>query len=284
MKKFRYSMLVLALATAAASVPASAQDAKKAPPKAAAGAPKADAPAPAAAPAAAQAKEIYPQAMFDFLLKERVGAGQPDTPQLRDMIRDELINRELVMREARRKGIDKDPAIKASMDLNAQTVLVRAYMQDYVKANPPSEDQLKKDYEMIKSALGNKEYRARHILVEKEDEAKDIIAQLQKGEKFEKLAERSKDPGSKEKGGDLDWASPANYVKPFSDAMTGLQKGKFTPTPVQTQFGWHVIMLEDVRDTKAPSYDEVKPNLIQRAQGLLVEKHIAELRTKAAIK
>ena len=285
MNKFRYSMLVLALATATASVPASAQDAKKAPPKAAAGAPKADAPAPAAAaPAAAQGKEIYPQAMFDFLLKERVGAGQPDTPQLRDMIRDELINRELVMREARRKGIDKDPAIKASMDLNAQTVLVRAYMQDYVKANPPSEDQLKKDYEMIKSALGNKEYRARHILVVKEDEAKDIIAQLQKGEKFEKLAERSKDPGSKEKGGDLDWASPANYVKPFSDAMTGLQKGKFTPTPVQTQFGWHVIMLEDVRDTKAPSYDEVKPNLMQRAQGLVVEKHIADLRTKAAIK
>jgi peptidyl-prolyl cis-trans isomerase C len=180
--------------------------------------------------------------------------------------------------------MDKDPAIKASMDLNAQTVLVRAYMQDYVKANPPSEDQLKKDYEMIKSALGNKEYRARHILVDKEDEAKDIIAQLQKGEKFEKLAERSKDPGSKDKGGDLDWASPANYVKPFSDAMTGLQKGKFTPTPVQTQFGWHVIMLEDVRETKAPSYEEVKPNLTQRAQGLLVEKHIAELRTKAAIK
>jgi peptidyl-prolyl cis-trans isomerase C len=287
MINFRYTMLVLALATAVVSVPASAQDAKKAPPKAPAGAPKADAAAPApaaAAPAAAQAKEIYPQPMFDFLLKERVAAGQPDTPQLRDMIRDELINRELVMREARRKGIDKDPAIKASMDLNAQTVLVRAYMQDYVKANPPSEEQLKKDYEMIKSALGNKEYRARHILVEKEDEAKDIIAQLQKGEKFEKLAERSKDPGSKEKGGDLDWASPANYVKPFSDAMTSLQKGKFTPTPVQTQFGWHVIMLEDVRDTKAPSYDEVKPNLVQRAQGLVVEKHIAELRTKAAIK
>jgi peptidyl-prolyl cis-trans isomerase C len=278
-------MLVFALATAVASVPASAQDAKKAPPKAAPGAPKADAAAPAPAAAApSQAKEIYPQAMFDFLLKERVGAGQPDTPQLREMIRDELINRELVMREAKRKGMDKDPTIKASMDLNAQTVLVRAYMQDYVKANPPSEDQLKKDYEMIKSALGNKEYRARHILVEKEDEAKDIIAQLQKGEKFEKLAERSKDPGSKEKGGDLDWASPANYVKPFSDAMIGLQKGKLTPTPVQTQFGWHVIMLEDVRETKAPSYDEVKPNLTQRAQGVLVEKHIAELRTKAAIK
>jgi len=287
MTKLRFTLLALALSATAASVPASAQqDAKKgAPTKAPAAALKSDAaPKADAAPAATGQNQIYSQSMFDFLLKERVAAGQPDTPQLRDMVREELINRELVMREAKRKGLDKDPAIKASMDLNAQTVLVRTYMQDYVKANPPSEDQLKKDYEMIKSALGNKEYRARHILVDKEDEAKEIISQLQKGEKFEKLAERSKDPGSKDKGGDLDWASPANYVKPFSDAMTGLQKGKFTPTPVQTQFGWHVIMLEDVRETKAPTFEEVKPNLTQRAQGLVVEKHIAELRQKAGVK
>jgi peptidyl-prolyl cis-trans isomerase C len=188
------------------------------------------------------------------------------------------------MREARKKGMDKDPALKASMELNSQTVLVRAYMQDYVKANPPSDEQLKKDYEAIKATLGNKEYRARHILVEKEDEAKDIIAQLQKGEKFEKLAERSKDPGSKDKGGDLDWASPVNFAKPFSDAMVALQKGKFTPVPVQTQFGWHVIQLDDVRDTKAPTFEEVKPNLVQRAQGLVVEKHLADLRAKAGVK
>ena len=287
MTKSRISMLLLALGAVSMTGTSLAQDApKKAPPKPA---PKAEAAAPAPAATVANkdaaGKEIYPQALYEFLLKERLATGQqPDSPQLREMIRDELINRELVMREAKRKGLDRDPAIKASMELNAQTVLVRAYMTDYVKANPPSDDQLKKDYEMIKSALGSKEYRARHILVEKEDEAKDIIAQLQKGEKFEKLAERSKDPGSKEKGGDLDWASPANFAKPFSDAMIALQKGKFTPTPVQTQFGWHVILLEDVRDTKAPSFEEVKPNLTQRAQGLLVEKHLADLRTKAAIK
>jgi peptidyl-prolyl cis-trans isomerase C len=280
-------MLVLALGAVSLTTSSFAQEPKKAAP------PKAAAKAPEAAPAAAAptnkdtaGKELYSQPLYDFLLKERLASGQqPDSPQLREMIRDELINRELVMREARKKGLDKDPAIKASMELNAQTVLVRAYMQDYVRSNPPTDDQLKKDYEMIKGALGNKEYRARHILDEKEDEAKDIIAQLQKGEKFDKIAtERSKDPGSKEKGGDLDWASPANFAKPFSDAMVGLQKGKFTPTPVQTQFGWHVILLEDVRDTKAPSFEEVKPNLTQRAQGMIVEKHLAELRSKAAIK
>ena len=282
----RLALIALALGAISMTGSALAQEPKKAPPKAAAKAP--DAAAPAAAGGSnkdSAGRELYSQSQFDFLLKERLASGQtPDTPQLREMIRDELINRELVMREAKKKSLDKDPIIKASMELNAQTVLVRAYMQDYVKANPISDDQLKKDYEAIKSALGSKEYRARHILVEKEDEAKDIIAQLQKGEKFEKLAERSKDPGSKDKGGDLDWASPANFAKPFSDAMVGLQKGKFTPTPVQTPFGWHVIMLEDVRDTKAPSFDEVKPNLTQRAQGLIVEKHLADLRSKAAIK
>ena len=288
MIKSRISILLLALGAMAATGPALAQDAaKKAPPKPAA---KSDAPAPAATPAApaakdAPAKEMYPQSHFDFLLKERIASGQAaESPQLREMIRDELINRELVMREAKKKGLDKDATVKASMELNAQTVLVRAYMQDYVRANPPSDDQLKKDYEAIRATLGNKEYRARHILVDKEDEAKEIITQLQKGEKFDKLAERSKDPGSKDKGGDLDWASPVNFAKPFSDAMVALQKGKFTPTPVQTQFGWHVIQLDDVRETKAPTFEEVKPNLVQRAQGMLVEKHLADLRTKASIK
>ncbi len=272
MIKSRISILLLALGAMAATAPALAQDAAKKG-------------APGAAPKEAAAKEMYPQSHFDFLLKERIASGQAaDSPQLREMIRDELINRELVMREAKKKGLDKDATVKASMELNAQTVLVRAYMQDYVRTNPPSDDQLKKDYEAIKTTLGNKEYRARHILVDKEDEAKEIITQLQKGEKFEKLAERSKDPGSKDKGGDLDWASPVNFAKPFSDAMVALQKGKFTPTPVQTQFGWHVIQLDDVRDTKAPSFDEVKPNLVQRAQGMLVEKHLADLRTKASIK
>ena len=277
--------IVFAAGVAAISGSVYAQDTKKAPAKGPNPAPAATAPA-AAAPAKSAGSDLYPQSHFDVLLKERVASGQaPDSPQLREMIRDELINRELVMREARKKGMDKEQALKASMELNSQTVLVRAYMQEYVREHPPSEDQLKKDYEAIKRELGSKEYRARHVLVDKEDEAKEVISQLQKGEKFEKIAEqRSKDPGSKDKGGDLDWASPVNFAKPFSDAMVGLQKGKFTPTPVQTQFGWHVIMLEDVRETKAPSYEEVKPNLTQRAQGLLVEKHLADLRAKAAIK
>ena len=139
---------------------------------------------------------------------------------------------------------------------------------------------MRKEYEVIKGQIGDKEYKVRHILVDKESDAKDIIAALQKGEKFEKLAERSKDNASKINGGDLDWNAPANFVKPFSDAMVALQKGKFTTTPVQSQFGWHVIQLDDIRDAKVPPYDEVKTQLSQRMQGQIVEKYLKDLRAK----
>ena len=162
-------------------------------------------------------------------------------------------------------------------------MLVRAYLQDYIKSHNVSDDQLKAEYDKIVKGLGSKEYRARHILVEKEDEAKAIIEKLKKGDKFEELAKQSKDPGSKDKGGELGWAPPANYVKPFGDALTSLQKGKYTDKPVKTDFGYHIIELEDVRDLKLPSFDESKPSLQQRLQQQMVQKHIMELREKAKV-
>ena len=264
----KYFQLFIALAAAAlllAPPAATAQETKK---------------APARADASAKGGNLYSPAYFDFMLKQRTSQGQPDTPELRAAIRDELNTRELLVREARKKGLDKTAGMKAEMDLTAQTVLVRAFMADYLKAHPVADDVLRKEYDTIKTQMGDKEYKVRHILVEKEDEAKDIIASLQKGEKFEKLAERSKDTGSKANGGDLDWNAPANFVKPFADAMVALQKGKFTTTPVQTQFGWHVILLEDTRDAKIPTFDEVKPQLAQRMQGQVVEKYLRELRAQ----
>jgi peptidyl-prolyl cis-trans isomerase C len=238
--------------------------------------------APAVAPAAAPAagKELYPKAYYDMLLKERLAQGQPDTPELRNAVRDELTTRELLVREAKKKGLDKNADIKNQMDLSAQTVLVRAYVGEWVKANPIPEATLRAEYDKIKSQIGDKEYKVRHILVEKEDEAKEIIVALQKGDKFEKLADRSKDPGSKANGGDLDWNAPGNFVKPFSDAMVKLPKGKFTTQPVQTQFGWHVIQVDDIRDAKVPGFDEVKPQLAQRMQSAQLEAYFKELRSK----
>ena len=237
--------------------------------------------APSAAPAAG--KELYPKAYFDFLLKERTSQGQPDSPELRNALREELNTRELLVREAKKKGIDKSADIKNQMDLAAQTILVRAYVSDWVKEHPVSDALLQKEYDQIKSQIGDKEYKVRHILVEKEADAKDIVVALQKGDKFEKLAERSKDPGSKDKGGDLDWNAPGNFVKPFSDAMVATPKGKFTTQPVQTQFGWHVIMVEDVREAKIPPFDEVKPQLQQRMQAQVLDQYFKELRTKNGI-
>ena len=236
---------------------------------------------PAKAAAPAKGKDLFPQAYFDLVLKQRTSQGQPDTPELRAAIRDELNTRELIVREAKKQGLDKAPGMKAEMDLTAQTVLVRTFMSDYVKAHPVSDAALHAEYDKIKGQMGDKEYKVRHILVEKEDEAKDIIAALQKGEKFETLADRSKDTGSKTKGGDLDWNSPANFVKPFADAMVALPKGKFTTVPVQTQFGWHVIMVDDIRDAKIPSFEEVKPQLVQRMQAMVVEQYLRDLRTQS---
>jgi peptidyl-prolyl cis-trans isomerase C len=273
----RYSLTLAFAATIAAlaGAPALAQDKAATP-----AAPAKAAPATAAKGAAASGKEIYPKAYFDLLLKERLAQGQPDSPEMRNALKEELNTRELIVREAKKKGLDKDTDIKTQMDLTAQTVLVRAYVADWVKAHPVSDEALHKEYDAIKAQMGDKEYKVRHILVDKEDEAKDIIAALQNGEKFEKLAERSKDPGSKAKGGDLDWNAPGNFVKPFSDAMVKLPKGKFTTQPVQTQFGWHVIEVDDIRDAKVPPFDEVKAQLTQRMQGQQLDIYFRELRAK----
>lgn len=247
--------------------------------------------APAAAPAAAADSEklpkvngvTIPKARLDFLLKQGAAQGQGDNPEFRKNVRDNLVIQELLSQEAAKKGLEKDSDTAVQIDLARQNVLVRAYIQDFLKNNPASDDALKAEYDKIKAQMGDKEYKARHILVEKEEEAKDIIAKLKKGEKFEKLAEKSKDPGSKANGGDLGWAPPGNYVKPFSDAMVKLQKGKYTTEPVKSQFGYHVIQLEDSREMKAPSFDEVKNNLRQRLQQQQIDKMIADLKAKAKL-
>jgi peptidyl-prolyl cis-trans isomerase C len=273
------TLVAVAVMTALMSGGALAQataPAPKAAPKAAA--------APAAPAAASSDKQLYSQGQYDVLLKERLAQGGQDSPEVRNAVKEELNTRELLAREAKKQGLEKNADVKTQMDLASQTVLVRAYVSDWIKKNPVPEADLKKEYEAIKGQIGDKEYKVRHILVEKEDDAKSIITELQKGAKFDELAKaRSKDPGSKDKGGDLDWNAPANFVKPFGDAMKSTPKGKFTPQPVQTQFGWHVIEVEDVRDAKVPAFDEVKPQLQQRLQAQWLDKYFKDLRAKNGV-
>ncbi len=224
-----------------------------------------------------------PAARAEALVQAQLSHGQQDTPQLREAVRNDLVTREMIAQAAKKKGFDKKPEVLSQFELSRQGILVNAYLQDFVASHPVSDEVVKNEYDNIVRAMGNKEYKARHILVDKESEAKDIIARLQKGEKFDELAKQSKDPGSKDRGGDLGWAAPGGYVKPFADALMALEKGKFSATPVKTEFGWHVLQLDDVRDLKHPPLDEVKPQIQQRLQQQAIDRHIAELRAKTRI-
>ena len=225
-----------------------------------------------------------PAARIEAVVKSQIAQGRPDTPELRKTVREELINREILAQEAQKKGVDKHPEVAAELEFRRQEVLFNAYLREYLKANPVTEDAMKKEFERVKTQLPAKEYKAHHILVEKEDDAKGLIAKIKKGANFEKLAsENSKDQGSKGKGGELDWSPAERYVKPFGDALSKLKKGQMTEAPVQTQFGWHIIRLDDERATKVPVYDEVKPQLTQMMQSQAIQKLVADLRAKAKV-
>ena len=225
-----------------------------------------------------------PQYRLEAAVQAGVAQGQPDTPQLRKSIRDALINQEVIAQEAVKQGVDKKPNVAASLELFRVRALAQAYFQDYFKKHPISEAALKEEYERLKPQMATKEYRARHILVNSEEEAKKIIEELKGGGSFEKIAaQKSKDPGSKGRGGDLDWSPASRYVKPFGEALVKLKKGEITAAPVQTDFGWHVIRLDDERVARLPTFEEAKPTLERELQNKMVRKVIADLRKKAKI-
>lgn len=223
------------------------------------------------------------QNVADAFINEQKAQGAQDTAEFKNAVREELIRRELLVQESKKKGLDKKPEVQGQLELAKQALLIRAYLAEYMRTQKPTDERLKAEYEGIKANLGGNEFKSRHILVEGEDEAKAIIAKLEKGEKFEGMAKQSKDPGSKDNGGDLGWSAPGAYVKPFADALASLKKGEFTKTPVKTEFGYHVIQLDDSRPLTPPTFEQVKPQLIQRANQQTLEKLIGELRSKAKI-
>ncbi|WP_296949671.1 peptidylprolyl isomerase [uncultured Massilia sp.] len=225
-----------------------------------------------------------PAAKVDQVVKQVVAQGKaPDSPQLREAIKKDLIGREVLIQEADKQGIGTRPEVKSAIDNARQSIIINAMLADYVKKNPVKDADIKAEYDKYKAQMGDKEYHARHILVGTEDEAKQIIAKLKGGAKFEELAKQSKDPGSAPNGGDLDWASPASFVPEFSKAMTSLQKGAITETPVKTQFGYHVIKLEDVRAAKIPPLEEVKQQIAEQLQQRKLAAFRESLMAKAKI-
>lgn len=245
---------------------------------------KADAAAPAAAKPVATVNGVaIPAQRLEMLLKEAQARGQKDSPEMQANFRDSLITTEVLVQEAIKQGVDKKEEVKAQMEMIRSAVLYKNLIQSYVETHPITDEALKAKYEELKPQMMSKEFKARHILVEKEADAKKVLEQLKKGKKFEDLAKQfSKDPGSKDLGGDLGWQNPANFVPAFSEAMTKLQKGQITQAPVKTDYGFHVIQLQDAREN-APTMDQVRPQLQNQLQSELVKKYVDGLRAAAKI-
>jgi peptidyl-prolyl cis-trans isomerase C len=224
-----------------------------------------------------------PQARLELQVKTALQAGQADTAELRKTTLDQLINYELISQESLKLGLNKTTEVSQQIEIAKQSVLAQAFVQDDLKSHPIAEATLLQEYENLKNAsAGKKEYKVAHILVETEKEAKAIAASV-KNATFSKFAkEKSKDPGSKEQGGELGWTNPSQFVQPFGEAIVKLNKGQIS-APVQTQYGWHVIKLDDVRDVTIPPFVEVKANLEKRLQQQAIQDAIKSLRANAKI-
>jgi len=224
-----------------------------------------------------------PKSRFDFVVRQQTARGQQDTEQLRAQVRELLINQELLSQEAARSGVQKKSEVQLRLDMVRTEVLANSYIDDWLRQHPVSDADIQKEYERVKAETGEREYRARHILVEKEDDAKALIGELKKGAKFDELAQKNSKDTNKERGGDLDWNVPGVFDKPFADALVKLEKGKYTETPVRTRFGYHVIQLDDVRPVKFPPLIQVQPQIRQRLSQQKIEKMVADLRGKAKV-
>ena len=228
--------------------------------------------------------KAVPKERAEALKQQVERSGRPVTPDLETQIKDEVITREIFVQEAQKRGLEATADYKSQMELARQTILIRDLFTDFQKKNPVTAAEVQAEYDKFVAANSGKEYKASHILVEKEADAKAIIASIKKGAKFEDIAKKqSKDPGSGVKGGDLDWANPASYVSEFTEALIKLEKGKMTDAPVKSQFGWHVIRLDDVRQAQLPKLEEVKPQVEQQLQQQKLAKFQEDLRAKAKI-
>jgi peptidyl-prolyl cis-trans isomerase C len=228
--------------------------------------------------------KAVPTARVETLAQQVAASGRPVDDTVRAQLKEEVVMREIFMQEALKRGIAASAEYKAQMELARQTIMIRALFADYQKKNPVTDADLKAEYDKFAAANAGQEFRARHILVEKEDEAKSIIASIKGGASFEEIAKKqSKDPGSGANGGDLDWAAAGSYVAEFSQAMVKLGKGQMTDAPVKSQFGWHIIRVDDVRQAQLPKFEEVKPQIAQQMQQQKLSAFQQTLREKAKV-
>ncbi|MCB1794504.1 MAG: peptidylprolyl isomerase [Candidatus Competibacteraceae bacterium] len=248
-----------------------------------------------AAPAAPQAAFTIPdpvavvngkaisKAAFEQYAQQLRGKAKVDSPDASKSLVDQLVMEELLVQQAHQQKLEDDPQIKQQLEMIQRSLLASTVVRRMLNENAPSEDAIKKEYETAVAAMKGKEYKASHILVDSEDKAKEIIAELKKGGKFAELAKAKSSDSSAANGGDLGWFTPSMMVPPFAQAVAKMEKGKYSEEPVQTPFGWHVILLEDVRDAKPPTLDELRPQIAQMLQSRMVNEYLEKLRAGAKI-
>ena len=275
MKKMTFALVLILPSLALAQLPA------KEPAKGAAK----DAAKPAATGPLATVNGVQiPRQRLEFVVRQQTARGAPDNEQLRAQAREALINNELLIQEANRSGIAKKAEVQQQLDIARQEVIASAVVAEYIRVNPVSDADVQAEYDRTRAQTGDKEYKARHILVATDEDAKSVLADLKKGVKFDEVAQkRSLDEGTRPKGGDLDWNVPSNFDKAFADAMVKLEKGKMSETPVRSRFGFHIIQLDDVRPVNFPPLAQVRPQIQQRLAGQKVDNLIRDLRAKAKI-
>jgi len=228
--------------------------------------------------------KAIPKTRIDVLRQQIERSGRPLPPDMEEQLKEEVIMREIFMQEAQNRGLGGSEDFKLQMEIARQTLLIRELFNDYQSKHPVTDADIKKEYDKLVAENNRKEYKVSHILVENEEEAKEIVAQLKKKGKFEDLAkEKSKDHGSSEKGGAMDWSSPNAFVPEFGAALAQLEKGKFTEEPVQTQFGWHIIRVDDERAEALPKLEDIKEQIVQHVQQQNLATFQEELRAKAKV-
>jgi len=221
------------------------------------------------------------QEVLDVYTSQRAAkAGNSDADH--DTIMNELVALELMRQEAIDKGLTSQPVVAATLNQMERSTMAGAAIKNFMEKNQVTDEAAKEFYDQQVGVPG-KEYKARHILVKTEDEAKDIISMLDAGQDFAELAKEKSTGPSGPSGGELGWFGAGQMVKPFADAAATLEKGSYTKTPVKTEFGWHVIMLEDVRDSTPPPFDDVKDRLKMVLVNQSLQKHLNELRESASI-
>lgn len=240
----------------------------------------------AAEPAKAIAKVngvSIPASLADLMVAEQVAQGAPNNEELRRAVKDELVRRALLEQEARKKGLDKKPEMMTRMEVARQGILIGGYINDWMRANPIPEAQVRAEYDRRVQAMSSTEYRVRHIQVETEDAAKALIAKLQAGSRFEDLAKESVDTGSRDNGGDIGWISPKGVPEAIGAALPTIEKGKFSAVPVKSNFGFHVIKVEDTRQAVPPKFEEVSANLRGELEQQALAKYVSGLVSKAKV-